>query len=109
MKFTDGFWRTKDGVEALYARAVHDLQDVDGTLVATAPTKVITHRGHTRNLPVPPVPLSAPMPGVIRVRIENPTGGHEPLGFGVAPQQGKPEVLLDDAGGTLISGDLQAR
>lgn len=49
MKFTDGFWHTRPGVDALYAREVFDVEAGDGRLVVTAPTKVINGRGDTLN------------------------------------------------------------
>ena len=45
MRFTDGFWQLRAGVEALYAQEAYDLDVADGELRVTAPTKVIARRG----------------------------------------------------------------
>ena len=50
MKFTDGFWQLRPGVEALYAQEAYDVWQTDRTpdgpgLVITAPTSVIAKRG----------------------------------------------------------------
>ena len=50
MKFTDGFWQLRPGVEALYAQEAYDVWQTDRTpdgpgLVVTAPT-AFTPRFH---------------------------------------------------------------
>ena len=52
MKFTDGFWQLRPGVDALYAQEARDLVALDGTLSITAPTKAIERRGDVLNRPV---------------------------------------------------------
>jgi hypothetical protein len=51
MKFTDGFWQTRPGVSSLFGQEVYDVETADDgrSLVVTAPTKVIAHRGDTLN------------------------------------------------------------
>ena len=51
MRFTDGFWLMRPGVEAHYAREAYDLDASPEALVVTAPTKPITTRGDTLHLP----------------------------------------------------------
>ncbi|WP_291049179.1 alpha-xylosidase [Herbiconiux sp.] len=109
MKFTDGFWMLRPGVTKLFAQEAYDLDEVDGALRVTAPTKVIEARGDTLNRAVLTVTLSSPLEGVIGVRIEHFTGGHDGFGFplpGAAPGHG--EVRIDDAEGVLASGELSA-
>ena len=110
MRFTDGFWLMRPGVDARTAREAHAFQ-VDGdALGVTAPTKVIETRGDTLNLPVLTVTVAPHLPGVIRVRIEHHTGGGEPLRFDVAPPDGSGSVRIDDDGAaTVVSGGLEAR
>ena len=49
MKFTDGFWHTRPGVDAQYAAEAYDIETKDdadgGRLVVLAPTRVVTGRG----------------------------------------------------------------
>jgi len=116
MKFTDGFWQLRPGVEALYAQEAYDAQERDGSLVITAPTRVIERRGDTLNRPTMTVTLSSPLPGVVGVRIEHFAGGRDEPGFDLpGGEDGHGEVVLTDgpagtpAGGELRSGPLTAR
>jgi alpha-D-xyloside xylohydrolase len=67
---------------------------------------VIRDRGDTLNRAVLAVTLPAPLPGVIRVRIEKNLGGaHPPVGFeldGAVPDSGI--VAVDELAGTMIAG-----
>ncbi len=108
MKFTDGFWHTRPGVDALYAREVFDVEAGDGRLVVTAPTKVINGRGDTLNTAALQVTLSSPAPEVIKVRIDHHTGGFEPERFELNESaQGTAEY--DGTTAALRSGRLEAR
>jgi alpha-D-xyloside xylohydrolase len=77
MKFTDGFWQTRPGVQSLFAQEAHDVEaSADGrSLVVTAPTKVIASRGDTLNRPTLTVTLRSPMEGVIGVTVQHFAGG----------------------------------
>ena len=110
MRFTDGFWLMRPGVEARYAAEAYDLEVRDDALVVTAPTKVIATRGDTLNLPVLTVTVAPHLPGVLRVRVEHHTGGGEPLRFDVAPADGGGSVELSADGGHAVvrSGPLEA-
>jgi alpha-D-xyloside xylohydrolase len=107
MKFTDGFWQLRPGVRALYAQEAYDTWERDGTLVVTAPTKVIQTRGDTLNLPTLTVTLSSPLAGVIGVRIEHFQGGTHHAGFALA---GEPQgdIVVSDEAASITSGDLTA-
>jgi alpha-D-xyloside xylohydrolase len=114
MKFTDGFWQLRPGVHALYAAEAYDIWrgTADGTLVAYAPTQRIDKRGDTLNRPLLTVTFSAPIPGVIGVRIQHHAGGAEHRGFDLARTQGDAghhaAVVIDETGGRLTSGGLTA-
>lgn len=110
MKFTDGFWHTRPGVEALYAQEARDLA-VDGDeLVAWAPTRVIGTRGDTLNRPMLTVSLASPAEGVIRVRIEHHCGTPRDVGFGIGSDAAhRPVIAIDDEGGVVDAGSLRAR
>ncbi|MFT3797456.1 alpha-xylosidase [Microbacterium sp.] len=112
MKFTDGFWQLRPGVTAVYAEEAYDVwrtQNGDGdALVVTAPTAVIASRGHTLNRPVLTVTLSAPMEGVVRVRIAHHEGGSWHGGFDL-PGATSGSGAADADAGTLTTGPLTAR
>jgi alpha-D-xyloside xylohydrolase len=109
VRFTDGFWLMRPGVEAHYAREAYELTVADEALVVTAPTKVIAGRGDTLNLPVLTVTVAPHLPGVIRVRIEHHTGAGEARRFDTAPATGGTVVVEPDGTGVVTSGDLEAR
>ncbi|GAB3398547.1 alpha-xylosidase [Humibacter soli] len=109
MKFTDGFWLTRPGVEPLYALEAYDIIAGDRSLTITAPTKVVAHRGDTLNRPVLTVTLSSPLENVIGVRVDHFTGVRDPLRFDlVGAETGHGEAAVTEAGGTLSSGALSA-
>jgi alpha-D-xyloside xylohydrolase len=110
MKFTDGFWQLRPGVDALYAQEARDLVALDGTLSITAPTKAIERRGDVLNRPVLMVTLSSPLEGVVRVRIEHHRGSVVRDGFDlVGAEPGAAQVIVADEEGVLTSGSLEAR
>jgi alpha-D-xyloside xylohydrolase len=109
LKFTDGFWQLRPGVEALYGREAHDVWVEGSTLRVTVPTKTIERRGDTLNRPVLTVTLHAPLEGVIGVRIEHHSGGAEPLGFELpGARGGVGEATVDAREGRLVSGRIEA-
>ena len=110
MKFTDGFWHTRPGVEALYAQEVRDLAIDGDELVAWAPTRVVAGRGDTLNRPMLTVSLASPAEGVIRVRVEHHCGTPRDVGFEIASDAAhRPVIEVDDEGGVLDAGSLRAR
>ncbi|WP_116950378.1 alpha-xylosidase [Jiangella endophytica] len=110
MKFTDGFWTLRPGVDALYAQEAYDIERRDDSIVVSAPTKVITRRGDTLNRPLLTVTLSSPLEGVVRVRVERHTGAPADPGFDlVGAVEGAGTATVDETGGVLRSGPLEAR
>ncbi|KPG86318.1 alpha-xylosidase [Frigoribacterium sp. RIT-PI-h] len=114
MKFTDGFWQIRPGVESLFAQEVHDVETrADGrSIEVTAPTKVIASRGDTLNRPTLTVALSSPMEGVIAVDVTHFAGGRDEIGFDLVGAEGGPAgvgvVQTSEGGATLTSGRLTA-
>jgi alpha-D-xyloside xylohydrolase len=110
MKFTDGFWSARAGVDALYAQEAYDIEASGDSLVVTAPTKVIERRGDTLNRPVLTVTVSSPLEGVVRVRVEHHVGTEADPGFElVGEEPGVATASLDGEDGVLTSGPLTAR
>lgn len=109
MKFTDGFWMVRPGVDALYGREAYDVWAEEGTLRATVPTKVIERRGDTLNRTTLTVTLHSPLPGIIGVRIDHHQGVRDEVAFElVGAESGHGEVRVDDEKGTLVSGAVTA-
>ena len=111
MKFTDGNWLIASGVVPHHPAQAYDVTTDGDSLVVTAPTRPIRHRGDTLQGPVLTMRLSSPLENVIRVRIEHFTGGTErdpkiPLFTGPAPEV---HIQHTEEASTLRSGGLTAR
>lgn len=125
MKFTNGFWMIRDGVDALYAREAYELA-ADATtesLNVLAPTSVVRGRYDTLNLPTFNVDITTPAEGVIRVCAEHWQGATEYPGFPLnadepgnrdyvtvqANGNGDGEVGVNGADVTLTTGGLTVK
>lgn len=125
MKFTNGYWMIRDGVDALYAREAYELA-ADATtesLNVLAPASVVRGRYDTLNLPTFNVDITTPAEGVIRVRAEHWQGATEYPGFPLnadepgnrdyvtvqANGNGDGEVGVNGADVTLTTGGLTAK
>lgn len=108
MKFTDGYWQLRPGVDALYAREAYRIETDDDRVVVLAPTQVIRRRGDTLNRPTLTVTLDSPMEGVIGVTVEHHRGGRPRAGFPLAGEAGVARVVSDGESATLTSGELSA-
>ncbi len=115
MKFTDGFWQVRPGVEALHAQEAYDIElaehALDGPAIAiTAPTAVIAKRGDTLNRATLTVTLSSPAEGIVRVRVAHHEGNEAPIGFEVpGAGRGSGDARLTEDGAVLESGAITAR
>lgn len=125
MKFTNGYWVIRDGVDALYAREAYELA-ADATtesLNVLAPTSVVRGRYDTLNLPTFNVDITTPAEGVIRVCAEHWQGATEYPGFPLnadepgnrdyvtvqANGNGDGEVGVNGADVTLTTGGLTVK
>ncbi len=125
MKFTNGYWMIRDGVDALYAREAYELA-ADATtesLNVLAPTSVVRGRYDTLNLPTFNVDITTPAEGVIRVCAEHWQGATEYPRFPLnadepgnrdyvtvqANGNGDGEVGVNGADVTLTTGGLTVK
>ncbi len=111
MKFTDGYWRIRDGNTAHYASHAYKVAVDSDAMTVLAPTRRINYRWETLNLAALTLRFSSPMENVIRVQIYHHKG----------TVQKKPEFQLhagssspvrveqDDQAATLTSGKLSVR
>jgi alpha-D-xyloside xylohydrolase len=111
VKFTNGYWRLRDGVQALYPVQAYDVTVESDALVVYAPTKKITHRGDTLNQPLLTVRCSSPAPDVISVSVSHflgkqPPHPHFPLNTDPSVQV---RTDVDGSHATITSGALSAR
>jgi alpha-D-xyloside xylohydrolase len=61
MKFTDGFWRKRDGVAALHPAQVYDLVEGAASLTAYATTRKVERREDTLNAPLITISCESPI------------------------------------------------
>lgn len=110
MKFTDGRWLMREGVNGFFPAQVHEVETTENTVTVYA-TKELRHRGDTLDGPLLTVTCAAPMPNVVRVTMHHfagqpPRHPHFPLSF---DNEGAVQVAdtADDI--TLTSGALKVR
>lgn len=110
MKFTDGNWLMREGVQAFHPVEVHDANEIEGGVRILAPTRRIQHRGDTLGGPILTIDLTSPAPDVIGVKVSRFSGdmkrGPE---FEISPTTGhvsKTDILDDHV--QLTSGQVTA-
>ncbi len=111
MKFTDGFWRLKDGVSIDYPREVHQIQKEEDQVVITAPERKINHRGNTLNCMLFTITLSAPVSGILRIQVEHFQGtANRGPEFDIVADVNNGILEVEETGQELIvsSGNLRA-
>ncbi|MEU4448989.1 alpha-xylosidase [Actinosynnema sp. NPDC050801] len=111
MKFSNGYWLLRPGVEAAYPAEVHDVTTGTGEVVVHASTRPIRHRGDMLKGPVVTLGLTSPMADVIGVRITHFSGEttKEPA-FALATDGAhEAKVVEDDAGVVMTAGALSVR
>ncbi|WP_435642322.1 alpha-xylosidase [Streptomyces sp. H49] len=111
MKFTDGFWRVRDGVQIDYAIDVRDVRVESKRITAHTAVQRVTRRGDTLNAPLISVDCFSPAEGVIGVRLTHHSGrrrtGPE---FTVGGDEGGVgEVRAEGDVTELVSGPLSLR
>ncbi|MFE1937562.1 alpha-xylosidase [Streptomyces sp. NPDC059474] len=110
MKFSDGYWRLREGVHAAYPQGVLDVETGPGTLTVHAPTHPVRHRGDLLKGPALTLTCASPMPDVIAIRITHFAGGVERgPSFEIARQECDTEVSCDAEEARLTSGALSVR
>ncbi len=109
MKFSDGYWMMREGVQAFHPVEVLDVDAGADSFTVYAPVQKIRHRGDLLKGPVVTVTCEAPMPDVIGVTLTHFAGerrrGPE---FELATVPGG-EVVVDEEAATLTSGALSVR
>jgi alpha-D-xyloside xylohydrolase len=110
MKFTDGAWMMRPGVQAGYPVEIAEIESTADTLTVIATTRPIRTRGDTLQGPLLRIALSSPAPGVIRVRLSDFMGAVD-RGPHFALEQAPAEVSVqvEEAFASLSSGGLTAR
>jgi alpha-D-xyloside xylohydrolase len=110
LKFTDGYWMLREGVQASYPAEVRDVGTAPGSFSVYAPTQPIRHRGDMLKGPVVTLTYTSPMPDVIGVTITH-FAGEETHGprFTLHEQDAGATVSVGDEAAVLTSGALSVR
>jgi alpha-D-xyloside xylohydrolase len=110
MKFTNGLWLLRKGVQAFHPAHVYDVEATCDTLTVYAPTSRIAHRADTHDGTVLTIEFSSPMPDVIRVKVTH-FAGQQPRPPEFAIRQQATDVTVNDGpdAATLASGRLGVR
>ena len=107
MKFTDGYWRKRDGFAVLHPAQLHDTESDGTSLTAYAVAKPVQTRSDTLDAPIITIRCEAPMPDVIRVTVGHFLGGVA-QGPNFAHRRRAPaDVSIGEA--EITSGALTAR
>ncbi|WP_194924285.1 alpha-xylosidase [Catenulispora pinisilvae] len=110
MKFTDGYWMMRPGVQAAYPARVLDGDIGPDTLVVHAPCYTFHGRDDLLRGPALTVAFGAPLPDVLRVTVTHFAGQDRKPDFVLAEGDGAaPVITEDDAALTFTSGALTAR
>lgn len=111
MKFTDGFWLMRPGCVGHYAAQAYEVEVHHDKLVVYAPTRPITHRAATLDIPVLTVCYSSPLENVIRVQVWHHKGTKVRPPFFELEQTQPPKVTVSetDEFAELTSGKLTVR
>lgn len=108
MKFTDGYWVVKKGIEPLYATEYFSHTFDGEKLTVYAPGKHISDRGACLNLGMLTIELSSPMENIIKVKISHFDGAEERYPY-VRTAKNKVAVSVEETEDTLtfISGETR--
>ena len=111
MKFTNGYWLLREGVQARYPTQAYDVALESDALVVYAATERIRHRGDTLNQPLLTVRCSSPALDVISVKISHFLGEKSRLPEFPLNSDPSAQVYteLDDSHATITAGALSAR
>ncbi len=108
MKFTDGYWMTKEGVNISFPMDIRDILIDEGKLKLFVATRPVRHRGDTLEGPMLTFEYSSPFQDVICVRVYHFKGGIEKgPAFELNKDPGfKPQITQNEEFITLSSGKL---
>jgi alpha-D-xyloside xylohydrolase len=110
VKFTDGYWLMRPGVQAVYPAQVLDGRTGPDSLVVHAPCYRFHDRDDLLRGPALTVSFTAPLPDVIRVGVTHFAGQDRKPDFPLVEGEPEPPVITeDDEALTFTSGALSAR
>ncbi|MHA7581373.1 alpha-xylosidase [Paenibacillus vandeheii] len=110
MKFTDGFWMTREGYHIQNPTDIRDIVQKEDSLTVYAATKYIRTKGDTLNGTLLKATYSSPMPNVIRVTLNHHKGGvKKGPEFELKHQDVNVDISKNEQGAVLKSGNLEVQ
>jgi len=109
MRFTNGFWLMREGVKAAYGKTAHRVDNSAQGLTIYSPSKVISDRGDTLNIPLITTRLHSPMKNIIGMKISHHEGGtNRGPNFDLATDGSHLEVHVEGNKFIAGNGDITA-
>ncbi|SFS84025.1 alpha-xylosidase [Paenibacillus sp. BC26] len=108
MKFSDGYWMTREGYQVLTPYEVHNVEVSSNSITVYATHSHLEHRGNTLNAPLMTMEFSSPMKDIIRTKFYHHRGARRlgPSSFPLLEASQAPVEIEDTAEAvTLKSGD----
>ncbi|MHC1694939.1 MAG: alpha-xylosidase [Eubacteriales bacterium] len=111
MKFTEGYWATREGVGMSFPTEIRDYSIKDGVLKLHVATRPVRHRGDTLDGPMLTFEYSSPFPDVIRTKIYHFKGGlPKTPSYALYREEGfLPDISSDSESFLIASGKLSLR
>ncbi|WP_240418446.1 alpha-xylosidase [Paenibacillus periandrae] len=108
MKFTDGYWQIREGVEAHYAVEVRDIRTDAESITVYAADKKVQRKGDTLNSPLLTLRYSSPIPDVIRIQLVHHKGkAVKGPAFELNTGETHVQLVNNEQGASLTSGKLK--
>ena len=109
MKFTDGFWLMRKGVNAKYALHPHRIASENNSVKVLAATKTINHRGDVLNAATLTMFMDSPLADVIRIKVVHHAGAVAPIRFALDESAPKTTFVEDEKSAQFSAGALTAK
>ena len=111
MKFTDGYWLLKDGVNKCSPIQIRDYKIEDKEVVVYASDKIVTDRGQTLNAPILTLKFTSPILDVIRVQAYHHMGKKENDSSFEIEESNSHNISIEDSEEciSLTSGDTTVK
>lgn len=110
MRFTEGLWRLREGVQLFRPEQVYEYSCDGKRLILRAPFQKVEHRGQTLQGPVFEIEISSPFENVIRIRFKHFKGVLEkpPYYETYQDENFTPEIEETEKGFVFTSGKAKA-
>ncbi len=109
MKYTDGYWLKREGVEEMNAIEVYDYRIEDKTLILYCPFKSIQSKGDTLNLGMLTIEVFAPRNNIIGVKTYHHIGDcSKKHSFDLCLEDCEVEIIVNDDNIHYIAGLAEA-